>query len=122
MKNDNVNNPSRKNLSIDFITVTIPIPDSSSIVTSTFDNPDPSFTYSSAWSGNFAPPSGYYNNTVWYTITNGRYVTFTFEGDSVAVYGAVNKDHGDYTVALDGGSTTRYNGTYAYSQTQTVRK
>ncbi|KAJ9114709.1 hypothetical protein QFC22_005585 [Naganishia vaughanmartiniae] len=76
------------------------------IQTATVDDRDALFTYKGRWDGNFQSPD-YYSKTGHVSYDAGDTVSFEFIGTSVAVYGGVNYNHGNYTVDIDG-IVTRY--------------
>ncbi|ODN81541.1 hypothetical protein L202_01960 [Cryptococcus amylolentus CBS 6039] len=48
----------------------------------------------------------YYKKTFMGTHTDGDYVSLTFNGTAITIYGAKRTNHGAYSTQLDGGSTT----------------
>ena len=44
------------------------------------------------------------------TNQTGARATISFEGNSIALYGATSDNHGQYTVVLDGGLSMQLNG------------
>lgn len=87
-------------LDVDYVTITQPIQDMQS---QTFDNTHPSFAYSgSGWTTAFSAVNRFSNLTGHQTGLANDFVTFSFTGTSVTVYGSVDTDHGSYVASLDG--------------------
>ncbi|KAJ9095682.1 hypothetical protein QFC21_005554 [Naganishia friedmannii] len=80
------------------------------IQTVTVDDRDGRFTYKGPWDGNFQSDN-YYSKTGHVSYDTGDTVSFSFTGTSIAVFGAVNYNHGNYTVNIDG-IVTPYSGYY----------
>ncbi|KAK4685712.1 hypothetical protein P7C73_g4437, partial [Tremellales sp. Uapishka_1] len=82
------------------------------VYTSKMDNTDPAIVYSgSGWSPGGADLDKYYNSTVDVSSKPGDAMSFRFNGSSVALVSAINTDHGNYTVSLDGQTSGPYDGT-----------
>ncbi|KAI5454441.1 hypothetical protein NCC49_004493 [Naganishia albida] len=81
------------------------------LVTLVVDAPSPDyFTYTGDWNFKYAGVE-YHNRTSAMSYASGDTVEFSFTGTSVAVYGAVNMNHGDYRVTFDG-IAAEYSGYY----------
>ncbi|KAI6115571.1 hypothetical protein EV401DRAFT_1975134 [Pisolithus croceorrhizus] len=82
------------------------------LVTETVQDTDPRFQYqSSVWT---SPPDAnfYSNGTGHYTDGYLASVSFIFTvGEMVTLFGATSASTGPYTVQLDGGNVSKYNGT-----------
>ncbi|KAI6108340.1 hypothetical protein F5141DRAFT_1122565 [Pisolithus sp. B1] len=81
------------------------------LVTETVQDTDPRFQYqSSVWA---SPPDAnfYSNGTGHYTEGYLASVSFIFTGEMVTLFGATSASTGPYTVQLDGGNVSKYNGT-----------
>ncbi|KAI6099324.1 hypothetical protein EDD16DRAFT_1659336 [Pisolithus croceorrhizus] len=81
------------------------------LVTETVQDTDPRFQYqSSVWT---SPPDAnfYSNGTGHYTEGYLASVSFIFTGEMVTLFGATSTSTGPYTVQLDGGNMSNYNGT-----------
>ncbi|ODO05388.1 hypothetical protein L198_02081 [Cryptococcus wingfieldii CBS 7118] len=78
----------------------------------TLDDTSPQFRYFSSgntWVQNHAADPAvdrYYKKTFMGTHTDGDYVSLTFNGTAITIYGAKRTNHGAYSTQLDGGSTT----------------
>ncbi|KAI6099321.1 hypothetical protein EDD16DRAFT_1497733 [Pisolithus croceorrhizus] len=84
------------------------------LITETIQDTDPRFQYQkSAWSSTPSDANFYSNGTGHYTEVEGATVTLTFTvgGEMVTLFGATGTSNGPYSVQLDGGEATRYNGT-----------
>ncbi|TYJ57092.1 hypothetical protein B9479_002193 [Cryptococcus floricola] len=80
--------------------------------TTTFDDQSPAMSYTgSGWKNNNLTDPRYFNQSTHATQIVGDSVSLAFNGSSVQVFGGLNFDHGNYSVALDGGKTADYNGT-----------
>lgn len=93
------------------MTVTQPVV-GDNIVTRTFDDTDPAFTYTGSWKTGFAALNQYQNSTGHVTEVYNDAVTFDFTGSSVAIYGGVASNHGNYVTMLDGVGQGSFNGSY----------
>ncbi|ODO05389.1 hypothetical protein L198_02082 [Cryptococcus wingfieldii CBS 7118] len=83
--------------------------------TTTYDDQSPALNYiGSGWDPYAAPlqPADYFNRTAHVTQTVGDSVSLSFNGSSVQVFGGLYFDHGNFSVSLDGGKTSNYNGTF----------
>ncbi|GHJ84900.1 hypothetical protein NliqN6_1302 [Naganishia liquefaciens] len=79
--------------------------------TVTMDCPSPEFfTYTGDWNFRYRGEE-YHNRTAAMAYAVNDSIAFSFTGTSVAVYGAVNMNHGIYTVTCDGVSAD-YSGFY----------
>lgn len=86
----------------------------------TFDNEHPRFQFlpSSAWN-DATSAEGYANGTSEVTNQANAQVKFTFDGDAIALYGAVDPSHGSYSASIDGAQSLTLSGNYnvtAYQQ------
>lgn len=78
----------------------------------TVQDTDSRFQYhNSAWSSSPSDAKFYSNGTGHYTEVDGATVTLTFTGEMVTLFGAIGTSNGLYSVQLDGGNATQYNGT-----------
>jgi hypothetical protein len=69
------------------------------------DDTDSSINYQGGhWTA--ANTSGYYNGSVHYSSTPGDAVSYTFNGTFIRWIGATNYNHGQASVAIDGGAAT----------------
>lgn len=85
----------------------------------TFDNESPRFQFlpSSAWDQLTSSSSA--NGTSEVTSSSDGQVRFTFDGDAIALYGAVDPRHGDYVASVDGAQSMTLSGNWnetAYQQ------
>lgn len=79
-----------------------------SLYTSTVLHNSTAFVYSNNWFDN--EHDGVLESV---TSTSGGAATFSFTGSSVAIYGSVDANHGNYTVLLDSETNSmNLNGTY----------
>lgn len=81
------------------------------LITETVEDTDPRFQYQeSVWA---SPPdvNFYSNGTGHYTEAYLASVSFIFTGEMVTLFGATSTSTGPYTVQLDGGNVSKYNGT-----------
>ncbi|KAF8160606.1 hypothetical protein B0H34DRAFT_806139 [Crassisporium funariophilum] len=111
------------NLDLDCITWQTPIGlTDESLLVSTVQDTDSSFKYTpeSSWNpspygiGMFSGGSGHS------TTSAGAFVEYTFEGDSVAVYGPVGPNGAPYSVQLDGGASANYSSNKVLYRPQTM--
>ncbi|WWC71962.1 uncharacterized protein I206_105921 [Kwoniella pini CBS 10737] len=92
----------------------------------TIDDASPQFQYYSAnntWSRNHVGDdltSKYFKQTFRATFTEGDYVTLTFNGTAIAIYGAKRANHGYYSTQLDGGTIQFQNGNSLNPQIQAL--
>lgn len=113
---------------LDFITWETSIgQDQESLLSSTFQDSDPSFVYTPASAWNVNPGSigsaaiGTFNGgSAHVTSTAGAYVEYTFTGAAVELYGPVGPQGAPYTVQLDNGSTTNYTSFKQFNRPQTL--
>lgn len=75
-----------------------------SISNQTIDDAQPQITFSSDWKANTG--AEYMQNTLHFTQNGGATASMTFSGEAVAIYGTVSPDHSDFSVAIDGKTTT----------------
>lgn len=77
----------------------------SSLSTATFDDTVDEIQWGSGW---ISAPGGpaFYNMTVHYTEQPDAQMSFSFEGDAIAIYGTSGTEMGYYTVTLDGQPNT----------------
>lgn len=82
------------------------------VIRETVQDTDSRFQYhNSAWSSSPSDAKFYSNGTGHYTEVDGAAVTLTFTGEMVTLFGAIGTSNGLYSVQLDGGNATQYNGT-----------
>lgn len=82
------------------------------VIRETVQDTDSRFQYhNSAWSSSPSDAKFYSNGTGHYTEVDGATVTLTFTGEMVTLFGAIGTSNGLYSVQLDGGNATQYNGT-----------
>lgn len=67
----------------------------------TVNDDDPSVAYTGSWTNNDSC-SGYYNNDLHWSNTNGSYAQISFTGTSIKWIGAKNTGHGNAKVYIDG--------------------
>ncbi|WVQ73037.1 hypothetical protein IAR50_002600 [Cryptococcus sp. DSM 104548] len=90
----------------------------------TLDDASPQFLYFSSkgtWGQNHTgdpQTDKYYKKTFTGTYTDGDYVSLTFNGTAITIYGAKRPNHGTYSTQLDGGSTSLQIGYSATAQFQ----
>ncbi|KAH7913448.1 hypothetical protein BJ138DRAFT_1146014 [Hygrophoropsis aurantiaca] len=91
------------------------------LVTQTVQDTDPDFQFQApAWNTN-PPQVNFFNNGTGHSTTAyNATVTYSFTGDSVALYGTVGPENGPYAVQLDGGEAMAFNGTQFMLYTQTM--
>ncbi|KAH7927506.1 hypothetical protein BV22DRAFT_1031695 [Leucogyrophana mollusca] len=91
------------------------------LVAQVVQDTDPSFQFQSpAWNTN-PPDVNFFNNGTGHsTTTYDATATYTFTGDSVALYGTVGPENGPYSVQLDGGEAVQFNATQFMLYTQTM--
>ncbi|KAK7057218.1 hypothetical protein R3P38DRAFT_2840008 [Favolaschia claudopus] len=91
-------------IDIDFVTFTSSIgTDKDQLTVNTVQDSDSSFFYAGTWGLN--PPNiGTYSGGSGHgTATLGAFMTFTFEGDGVTLYGPVGPGSSPFSVSMDGG-------------------
>lgn len=54
------------------------------------------------------------------TYTQGASATVTFEGNAISLFGTVNTDHGVFSVSIDGGAQTNFDGIASEPRFQTL--
>jgi len=76
------------------------------LVVNTVQDTDPAFTYTPPNSWGTNPPSiGTYSGSSGHgTATPGAFMTYTFEGDGVSLYGPVGPAGSPFSVSVDGGN------------------
>lgn len=57
-------------------------------------------------------PTAYYNSSAQITGDVGATATYVWNGSSIAIFGGLYHDHGEFNVSLDGIESGPYNGTY----------
>ncbi|EIN08202.1 hypothetical protein PUNSTDRAFT_52662 [Punctularia strigosozonata HHB-11173 SS5] len=68
-------------------------------------------TYGDGWeTGSNGLNNDYYNGTFHDTKTQGAAARITFFGECIYLYGATSSNHGNYSVAIDGGAPTSLTG------------
>ncbi|KAK8853189.1 hypothetical protein IAR55_003891 [Kwoniella newhampshirensis] len=99
---------------IDFAVITTSTPISRDTVVTTYDDTSSICQYSgTGWVTNPPlQPGRYYNTTAHITQVTGDTVQLNFNGSVVQVLGGLYRDHGNYSVSLDGGQAQNYNGTF----------
>jgi len=75
------------------------------------DNSAWSYSPASSWSTDVSQLPGFSSGSGHATFTDGSSATYRFNGDTISIYGAVGPAAAPYTVSLDGGPVTTYNGT-----------
>ncbi|KAF9793233.1 hypothetical protein BJ322DRAFT_1103652 [Thelephora terrestris] len=73
--------------------------------TATFDDAVDEIQWGSGWISAIGGPN-FYNTTVHYTEQPDAQMSFSFEGDAIAIYGTSGMEMGYYVVTLDGRSET----------------
>jgi len=96
---------------IDFITWETAIgQDNEQLIVNTSQDTDPAFVYqpASAWGtqpinlGTFSGGSGHVTNTP------GAFLTYTFKGAGISLYGPIGPNMSAYSVSVDGGPSTKF--------------
>ncbi|WVQ73036.1 hypothetical protein IAR50_002599 [Cryptococcus sp. DSM 104548] len=83
------------------------------VYTTTYDDQSPVLNWvGSGWTSNTEAATTYFNQSAHITQVIGDSVSLSFKGSSVQVFGGLYFDHGNFSVALDGGRTSNYNGTF----------
>lgn len=108
---------------IDFITWQSSVgDDDEQLVVSTVQDTDPSFVYTpgNVWGTN--PPNiGTYSGSSGHgTATPGAFMTYTFTGDAVYLYGPVGPGSSPYSVILDGESPVNHTANKQFYQPQVL--
>ncbi|THH16184.1 hypothetical protein EW146_g4410 [Bondarzewia mesenterica] len=78
---------------------------------STVDDTSSQITYlpsASDWSA--IQNNGMIDNTLHFTQTGGAQAQYKFSGDAVAIYGTVSPDHANYTISMDGNTSSYIGG------------
>ena len=86
------------------------------------DNTDPSFTYlpvSTSW-GNSEDATTSFNATLTTTTNSSGQARLDFVGETVALFGTLGPNHGNYSCSIDGRKAIIYLGTYPSVTTQQV--
>lgn len=108
---------------LDFITFQSTVGlDSESMIINTFQDSDSSFSYypSSSWSTNpsylgmFSGGNGHVSSSA------GSYVTYTFQGDAVLLYGPVGPNGAPYSAQMDNGVSSNYTTSTSTYRPQTL--
>ena len=73
-------------------------------VTFTDDAPSSSVVYTGAGWGHASPDTAFYNSTKSYSPNIGEYVTYTFNGTNVSLFGRRGPSYGKMNVSIDGGA------------------
>jgi len=96
--------------------------DTEQLIVNTAQDSDPSFVYTpaNAWGTN--PPSvGTYSGSSGHaTATPGAFLTYTFQGDAVYLYGPVGPAGSPFTVSLDGGVPFNHTANKQFYQPQVL--
>jgi hypothetical protein len=108
---------------IDFITWQSSVgADNEQLIVNTVQDTDPSFVYTPAnlWGTN--PPSiGTYSGSSGHgTATPGAFMTYTFQGDGVSLYGPVGPSSAPFSVSVDGGASVNYSANKQFYQPQVL--
>ncbi|KIM41838.1 hypothetical protein M413DRAFT_138966 [Hebeloma cylindrosporum] len=86
---------------LDYIDATIQLaPAGATVKNVTYEENDPTITYSGTWGKNTGPVFSGGGTT--YTNQDGSSFTFSFDGSAIYVLGDKKNDHGIYSVVLDG--------------------
>lgn len=106
---------------IDFITFENTVGETTEpLIVRTVQDDDPSFVYSSVWGTNVPALGTFSGSTGHGTATPGAFVTYTFEGDSVFLYGPVGPAASPFTVSLDGGAPVNYSANKQFYKSQVL--
>ncbi|KAJ7132777.1 hypothetical protein C8R43DRAFT_1023299 [Mycena crocata] len=108
---------------IDFITWQSSVGgDDESLIVNTIQDTDSSFVYTPANSWGINPPSiGTYSGSSGHaTATAGAFLTYTFEGDGVSLYGPVGPAGSPFTVSVDGGVSVSHTANKQFYQPQVL--
>ncbi|WVR00237.1 hypothetical protein IAU59_007379 [Kwoniella sp. CBS 9459] len=94
-------------MDIDHVIITHQIP--STMYTTYIDDNAPSIEYGSGWQSYGSGTGGYYNMTSHMSTTLDSAMEFKFNGTSIQMYAGIHTNHGNYTIALDGGDEQQCN-------------
>ncbi|WWC64626.1 uncharacterized protein I303_107237 [Kwoniella dejecticola CBS 10117] len=96
-------------LDIDHLIITHNV--SGDIYTTTIDDITPGISYDGTWTSDKTDATNY-NETIHISYQKGMSMTLPFTGSSIQLFSGMNVDHLDYSVSLDGGPETSFNGTH----------
>lgn len=108
---------------LDFITFQSTIGlDSESMIVNTFQDSDPSFSYYpySSWSANPSNLGTFSGGNGHVSSSAGSYVTYTFQGDAVLLYGPVGPNGAPYSAQMDNGNPSNYTTSSSTYRPQTL--
>jgi len=108
---------------IDFITWQSSVgADNEQLIVNTVQDTDPSFVYTPANSWGTNPPNiGTYSGSSGHgTATPGAFMTYTFQGDGVSLYGPVGPAGAPFSVSVDGGASVNHSANKQFYQPQVL--